>query len=272
MAGTSPRPVLTALGRDSLFKGTLLVGITEGLFFTPSGSFPEQQAHKGIAYTAKQSIAQQAGFSINQFLESHLLFLDEERFALRNLIKRLRIADRPGVFALPPFPLKFTIDDFDRQTFITSDFLADTAMQNEQRAIWMHVLTKAPRMPMPDSVLSGIFNDARTAVAQIQARGGKVIFIRMPSTGEVWELEKQVFPRTKYWDRLIKETGAPGIHFEDYPQLSRYRCPEWSHLSPADAVTFTSDLIRIIEQTTGWPVSQAKATTTSSLISTSTIP
>jgi hypothetical protein len=94
----------------------------------------------------------------------------------------------------------------------------------------------------------------------------------MPSTGEVWELEKQVFPRTKYWDRLIKETGAPGIHFEDYPQLSRYRCPEWSHLSPADAVTFTSDLIRIIEQTTGWPVSQAKATTTSSLISTSTIP
>jgi hypothetical protein len=259
MVGTSPRPVLAALARDSRFKGTVLVEVTEGLFFSPSGGFPEQQAHKSIAHAARRSIAQRASFTINRFLESQLLFLDEERFALRNLIKRLYIADRPGVFALPPFPLKFTADGFNRQTFITPDFMADTSLQNQQRAIWMYVFTNAPRMPMPDSVLTGIFTDTQAAVAKIHERGGKVIFIRMPSTGQVWELENQVFPREKYWDRLIEVSGVPGIHFADYPTLSGYDCPEWSHLSPADAITFTGDLIRIIEQTTGRPLTQATA-------------
>jgi hypothetical protein len=272
MVGTSPRPLLADLARDERFKGTVVVDITEGLFFTPTGSFPEQQANKGVAYYPKWSLAQQAGFHIGRVLESKLVFLDEERFALRNLIKRLRIADRPGVFALPPFPLKFTIDDMERQTFITPDFLADTSMQNEQRAIWMYIFTKAPRMPMPDSVLSGIFSDTRAAVEKIQARGGKVIFIRMPSTGDVWELEKQAFPRALYWDRLLKETGAPGIHFEDYPQLSRYDCPEWSHLAPADAITFTRDLIHIMEQKTSWPFLGATSVPARSQTSTLTVP
>ncbi len=251
MVGTSPRPLLADLARDVNFRGTVLVGVTEGLFFSPTGGFQEQQARKSIAYYPTWSLAQRAGFHINRVLESRLLFLDEERFALRNLAKRLRVADRPGVFALPPFPLKFTTADFNRQTTITPEFLADTSLQHEQRAIWMHIFTKAPKMPMSDSVLSDIFTDTRTDVAKIRARGGKVVFVRMPSSGEVWELEKQVFPREKYWDRLLKETGAPGIHFSDFPELARYQCPEWSHLSPADAKTFTRDLIRILAQLPG---------------------
>ena len=29
---------------------------------------------------------------------------------------------------------------------------------------------------------------------------------------------------------LLKETGAPGIYFEDFPELADFKCPEWSHL------------------------------------------
>ncbi len=244
--GTSPRPVLNDLAEDEAFRGTVLVDVTEGLFFSPAGAFPEQQARRCIAFYPNWSLAQRASFSINRLLESKLLFLDENRFALRNLVKRLNVADRPGVFALPNFPLRFTTADFNRQTFITPEFLADTAMQNAQKANWMYIFTKAPRPPMPDSVLEGIFRETRTAVAKIQVRGGKVIFVRMPSTGKVWELEKQVFPRAKYWDRLLTETGAAGIHFTDYPALAGYQCPEWSHLSPADAKSFTQGLIGIL--------------------------
>ena len=252
MVGTSPRPVLADLARDEHFKGTVLVGVSEGLFFTPTGGFSEQQANKGIAYYPKWSPAQRAGFHINRALESRLLFLDEEHFALRNLIPRLRVPNRPGVFSVPPFPIRFTTSGFNRQTSLTPEFLADSSLQNEQRAIWMHIFTKAPKMPMSDSVLTGIFADTRAAVANIRARGGKVVFVRMPSTGKVWELEKKEFPREKYWDRLLKETGAPGIHFSDFPELARYACPEWSHLSPADARTFTRDLVRIMAQQHAW--------------------
>jgi hypothetical protein len=183
----------------------------------------------------------------------------------------LPIQNRPDVFALPAFAPKFTIHNFDRQTFLTPDFLADTALQNHQRAVWMYIFTKAPRMPMSDSELSGIFKAVAEDVASIQRRGGKVLFVRMPSDGPVRELEKQVFPREKYWDRLLRETGAPGIHFADYPELSKYHCPEWSHLSPADAKTFTGDLIRIMEQKTGWAVSRPNFLPNQSSVSSLTV-
>lgn len=260
MAGTSPRPVLADLARDQDFKGTVLVGISEGLFFSPSGGFTEQQAHKAVAFYPKWSIAQRTGFTLNRLLESRLLFLDEDLFSLPSLLKRLPIANRPGVFALPPFPMKFVSNDFNRQTSITPEFVADTSLQNQQRAIWMYVFTQAPNKPLTDSALTDIFKAVAADVAKIQNRGGKVLFLRMPSDGKVWELEKQAFPREKFWDRLLQETGAPGIHFADYPELSKYACPEWSHLAPADARTFTGDLIRLMEQKMGWQISQADHT------------
>jgi hypothetical protein len=250
IVGTSPRPLLADLANDPKFRGTALVGVTEGLFFTPSGSFPEQQAQKCVAFYPKWSIAQKGGFAINHVLEPHLLFLDEERFSLRGLLAQLPVDNRSGVFALPPFPQKFVNIDFNRQTSMTDEFVADTSLQNQVKSIWMYVANNAPSGPMPDSVLTTVFQEVKDNVAQIQQRGGKVIFVRMPSTGVIREGERKAFPREQYWDRLIRESGAAGVHFEDYPELSKYDCPEWSHLSPQDAKTFTKDLIKIIRQQT----------------------
>jgi hypothetical protein len=259
MVGTSPRPVLADLARDEQFKGTVLVDAAEFLFFTLSGGPFDKQAQNNLRFYPNWSIAQKAGFRINEALESKLLFLDEERFALRFLLERLYIPNRPGVFAIPPFPIKFTKNDFDRQTLITDAFVADTAMQHEQQQIWWNLLTTAPKMPMNDSILNGIFSEVKVQVEKIRARGGQVLFLRMPSTGPFREIEKQAFPREKYWDRLLKETGAPGIHFEDYPALAKYPCIEWSHLDPANARAFTRDLIPIVEQKTGWSIRTASA-------------
>jgi hypothetical protein len=176
-------------------------------------------------------------------------------------LKRVPLPNRPKVFSVPAFPMKFETSDFNRQTFITPEFIADTAMQNKLRAIWMHIATKAPQSPMSDSTLNTIFRDVAADIAKIRSRGGRVLFMRMPSDGEVWALEQKVFPREKYWERLLRETGAPGIHFQDYPVLARYHCPEWSHLTPADARTFTADFVRIAEQKTGWALTAARPTT-----------
>jgi hypothetical protein len=45
----------------------------------------------------------------------------------------------------------------------------------------------------------------------------------------------------------ILSGGAPGIHFEDHPQLAGFDCPEWSHLTSADAVQFTATLMPLLE-------------------------
>jgi hypothetical protein len=74
----------------------------------------------------------------------------------------------------------------------------------------------------------------------------------MPSAGEYLAFENRMFPRARSWDALLASTGAPGIHFEDYPQLrpdlQGYYLPEWSHMTRADGERFTAALYRIIER------------------------
>jgi len=68
------------------------------------------------------------------------------------------------------------------------------------------------------------------------------VFIRFPVTGKVKEIEDRATPRAGPWTRLLQETGAPGIHFVDHPELAGFQCPEWSHLSASDSVEFSHRL------------------------------
>ncbi|GAB3896993.1 hypothetical protein GCM10028803_14990 [Larkinella knui] len=254
LAGTAPRPLLTDLANDENFKGTLIIGVTEGLFFTPDGSFPEREATKRVNFYPKWSLSQQLSFHINRVLEPWLYFLDEERLALRPLLTDLPIPPRPGTWGGPKFPREFSVTKFDRQEIMTDAMVADTAIQNKVKAVWMDIGAHSPKQSLPPFLLTAILNSVKKSVDQIRARGGKVVFVRMPSDGVFREIEKKSHPREQYWDRLLAHTNTPGIYFEDYPALSKYRCPEWSHLAPKDAVTFTQDFIPILQQKTGWPI------------------
>jgi hypothetical protein len=70
--------------------------------------------------------------------------------------------------------------------------------------------------------------------------------------------EQHMYPRKAYWDRLLVETGCKGIYFEDYPELSKLQCPEFSHLTPNDAVTYTTNLVGILEKDKGWSFNKAQ--------------
>lgn len=87
------------------------------------------------------------------------------------------------------------------------------------------------------------FRDIRSDVEQLRARGAKVVFLRLPVTQDLKALEDRLTPRVPTWDRLLKETGVSGSHFEDYPELAGFTCPEWSHLSAGDSVAFTERLV-----------------------------
>jgi hypothetical protein len=80
-------------------------------------------------------------------------------------------------------------------------------------------------------------------VEKLRARGGKIVFVRFPVSGELKALEDRLNPRTRDWERLLKETNVPGIYFEDFPELASFTCPEWSHLSAGDSVEFSKLLV-----------------------------
>lgn len=252
MEGTCARPVLQRLADDPSFKGRLVIDATEGLFFSNS-PFNLEKPTENIRYVKEETPSQRAGFFLNGALESQFVFLDKGNLSLHAALEALQIPNRPKVFNEPLFPLDFQQVTFDRQMYMTDRFLRDTTLQNRVKNIWFGFEQMAKgRPPMAEATLDSIFGTIKQAVATIKARGGVVVFIRPPSSGILLEHEKEKFPREKYWQRLLTETGCPGIHFADYSATDHFECPELSHLSRADASRYTLQLIQILEKEQGW--------------------
>ena len=85
------------------------------------------------------------------------------------------------------------------------------------------------------------------AVARLRARNVPVIFVRDPSAGGYLVYEDHAYPRKSTWDVLLERTGAPGIYFQDYPELQSYVLPDWSHMTRASAERYTADLYGIMQ-------------------------
>ncbi|MBL0152506.1 MAG: hypothetical protein IPP93_03055 [Chitinophagaceae bacterium] len=251
MEGSNPLPVLDDLAKDQKFKGKLIIDVTEGLFFSlaPGNKGGPQER---IEYYHKRTPAQKFSFLVNRELESRLVFLDKESYSLNAMLDKLHVPNRKGVFQMPIFPREFGIVTFDRQNYMTPEFVADSNEHKKVTAIWEFFRSLNTDPPLSGPPLDSLMKTIQDDVKKIQDRGGKVLFVRTPSSGPFWMGEQMGFPRAKYWDRLLALTGCPGIHFADYPAVASFVCPEWSHLKPADAVTWTINLVDILQKEKGW--------------------
>ena len=253
MVGSSPRHFLTDLADDPNFKGKLVVDVTEFLFFSKHGN---ERPDAGIAYYKRRTPAQWVSFRLDKPLESRLVFLNVGHYALNPLLEQFHFKDRAGVYPFPDFPPGFSPTMFNRQNKMTAGFVADTNQRNKVKAIWRFL--KDPTPPMSGKPLDSVMQSVKRDVDKIRARGGDVIFTRTPSSGGFIMAEQKGYPRKAYWDRLLTETGCKGIYFGDYPAITKFDCPEWSHLSPKDAIVYTKGLVNILETEKGWSFNTAQ--------------
>ena len=65
-------------------------------------------------------------------------------------------------------------------------------------------------------------------------------------------MERHTWPRALFWDRLAGATRAMTVHFEDYPQLARFGCPDGSHLGADDVPGFTRALVEVLRAELQW--------------------
>lgn len=257
--GSSPLPTLDDLAGDRNFRGKLIIDVTEGLFFStmpPTLESPQTN----IEWYKKRTPAQWFSFKVNHLLESQFVFLDKDHFSLNSLLHELKVPSRKNVFIFPSFPLEFEQVSFDRQCHMTPKFLSDTNLQNWVKGNWEFFRSISKEPPASGSKLDSIFNTVKADVDKIKARGGQVLFIRTPSSGGYLMGEKMGFPRDKYWERLLAVTNCPGIHFEDYPAIAHFECPELSHLKPSDALIYTQNIIEILQKEKGWVFPHKAAT------------
>lgn len=249
--GSSPLPQLYDLAADEDFKGKLVVDVTEILFFSESPNSIERPT-KAIEYYHDLTPTQRASFEINKPLEASLAFLDKDNYSINAMLDKIQFKSRPGVFMFPNFPSQFGRVKFNRQEYMTDEFVADTNLHNQVRGVWKVLAGGRGKPPISGTQLDSLLETIKVAVDKIEARGGKVLFVRTPSSGPFLAGEQQGYPREKYWDKLLEYTKKPGIHFMDDPATNHFICPEFSHLTPADAIVYTKHFIREIQEKSDW--------------------
>ena len=245
MEVTSPITIVEDLAVDPDFKGRLLVGVAPDVFF--SGF-----AYRGsvLPYYKKEGPSQRSGSIISKVaLEPYFAFYDPD-FALNTVVRRMDWPLRPGMKKSTRVR-KLMVQQSDRNSRMWHKVADDPAYRALARSIWAEDFSAMP--PFMDTVekRQKIYDEqiskASAAVAKLRARGVPVVFVRLPSDGAYYDFEQKYFPRDKTWDLLLSKTGAPGIHFEDHPQLQGYELPEWSHLSAPEADRLTAALVPLVE-------------------------
>ena len=144
---------------------------------------------------------------------------------------------------------KLAETEADRNTHLWSKVWTDPAYRELTRSIWRQDFLPSEDDHSPAEaakIEKDQIDRMAKAVAKLRARGVKVLFVRMPSGGPFLAYENRLYPRARTWEALLAATGAPGIHFEDYPQLQGYDLPEWSHMTLSEGERFTAALHQII--------------------------
>src|SRR6266550_1482698 len=253
MGGSCAYPVLADLVRDENFHGTIICSVVPRLFVAPPGVPPMERAEKVVRRFHTQTPAQRASQYLAMPLEEHVAFLKQEELTLDELLKRLPIPNRPNAQVQPRLPPYFgTLDRERRSRMIEECARPGSELAKMTQKIWIPLFTPPPPPAyIPEKefaktmgqAINQRFNDIAAAVQKLRARGGKIVFVRFPYSGELKQLEDRETPRIGIWDRVLKDTGAPGIYYEDFPDLAGFNCPEWSHLSAGDSVEFSKRLI-----------------------------
>ncbi len=251
IVGTSPLFALEDLADDPNFRGRVLVGIAPSVFF--SGHEHRSGWLKDFRH---QSPSDRAGKWLSMHLvEPYLAFYDDD-FALFTVLKRQGWPARPGLDSYTEVR-KLSNTEADRNNRMWSKLEDDAQYRALARRVWAQNFNDPPPTAAEAAenkrTLDTQIARAAAAVAKLRGRNVPVLFLREPSAGEFLAFEQRAFPRATTWDVLLAKTGAPGIHFEDYPELQGFNMPEWSHMTGADADRFTAALYAVIEREYGRP-------------------
>ncbi len=246
LEGTSPIPILQNLADDPNFTGRLVIDVSPDIVFT---GFKYRASV--LPYLRNQTPSQRIGDWLSMtFLEPYVAFYDPD-FALATVVRRQDWPLRPGMHRSMTVR-KLANHDLDRNTPMWDKVVHDPAYNALAREIWAEDLSEAPPgMETPEKaqkVIDGEIDKAIAAIDKLRARGVRVLFVRPPSDGVYYAYEQKYLPRATTWDPLLEHTHAPGIHFEDYPELQGYVLPEWSHLSAPEAERYTAAIVPLFER------------------------
>jgi len=229
--GTQPAGSLRDLAADPAFTGVALVETTEDGF---TAANRERQDAYVTAYHRRHRAP-------GAMLERVLATAVQSRVALVGAagMRALHALATKGTWPKPPY----VVTGPDRTQF--ADFaLADVAAQRRRQIARIGT----PQPPSDAGVAQWLHEalELERDVDAIQQRGGKVVYLRMPTCDERWAADEISSPKARMWDALAARSHATMLHFRDHPTLADFACPDMSHIASSDGPRFTRAVIDLL--------------------------
>lgn len=233
-AASSAMPVLEYLADETDFSGLVICGVTPGIFFD---ALDRQRQPIAEAFDQRDNRPFYTPF------EEVLLGKAQSAICLNNSSLSWKLAGNGivrGNWPSPPYAR------FNENRFIQADY---TTCHELDILLNDFLRLMKGGAPMSEAGLSGMVAHLSGLAETFKARGGRLVLVRMPSSGVLWETEAASYPKEKYWQALKARFGSDAIHFHDLEKDTgyQYNCPDGSHLDYRDAERITVDLCERIK-------------------------
>lgn len=256
IAGESPFPVLKNLAEDDTFRGIVIAELPEVMVYgkdtfedtldTKNTSLPLYDASNWIKNYKKSSLENKIEFRLKGVISSIICYPylgDNAPDAWYNIIRGEAL--NMNKFSLGLIGKQGINTYFDRTLLYGKNYFTNEELE-KLHEIQIKVFGHQYEVDKPTIKRYELFTKkAEPLIERIQSRGGKVIFVAYPLSGDIWELNEKAFPRKDFWNSFALKTSAQTIHFKDYPEL-QFELPDGSHLDSRDSSAYTKALMEII--------------------------
>lgn len=230
--GLHPIAALQDLAEDPDFKGIVLCSIIASGF--ERRNWNHQQPY--VNYSRNSS-------TLNRRISRRLASLFQERLTVlnpwvklkKNLIRYQKTKKWPAPFYLTTNARRERDADYTK---------LDIVAHKKKRMERLKTFYEKKNPPMAVASWLEDVQQVEKWVTKILQRGGKVVFIRFPTSEDHWQMDEVYYPRHLYWDVLAASTDADCLHFRDVPEMNRFVLPDNSHLDFREKPAFTETLIR----------------------------
>lgn len=250
-------PVFAGLAKDENVKGTVVVS-----FQSSALTGPEQRNiasdYENAYEQSRQTINRFRYLSIepvlDDLLRNHLRSYADGARPLTSLMTRIIARQGAPQYAIV-LPDRSRLADYshlDIKTYygrvireLGEDISFDAGTPYAQ--IDAQLTEKVARL---SSVPAELFaHNAQLAAGyaqRIEARGGHVIFVVLPTSGLITTMEDRRYPKQSFWEKFAAVTRSTTIDFEDVPALQKFPVPDGSHMDFRTRPAFTRALFDVI--------------------------
>ena len=236
--GTSPLAALRELADDESFRGLAICSVTVNSFDGIHGESQQPYVENYLRHFRHLD-------RFGRLFEQRLRMAIQGRLAVLNpevnvgLLLRMGIR-HPGFLTVLP--------DRSRRAMFRAKSPPEwmevrTARIVRRRQKWALGAQKVPAETRAKAWPKRL-GEVSAFIQRIEQRGGRVVFLRLPDSGEVWDIFEATYPKALFWDQLAGAAGVTTIHFMDVPDMQGYDCPDGVHMDFQDAPRFTEVLVR----------------------------